>query len=193
MHFDKWRRYYDTWHTARPSTLPCTLHIPPEERDPLQTRFFCKFRWWRMEEPTGPGWSTSPADHRLLASFAPPVDTAFPTELRITPASQAIFAYLAGYSFCSDASASHLGSGESQLELLGAAEPTPVLLERLGWYSEAFSCALDEEWRGPSPPNPSVVDTTGQPAMLASLCAAYEPTLSLQHFSVILRAKSLPN
>ena len=174
-------RYYDTWHTARPSTLPCTLHIPPEERDPLQTRFFCKFRWWRMEEPTGPSWSTLAADNKLLASFAPPVDTAFPTELRITPASQAIYAYLAGYSFCRDGSASHISSesGESQLQLLGAAEPTPVLLERLGWYSEAFACALDEKWRGPSPPNPCVVNTTGQPAMLASLCAAYEPTLLL--------------
>jgi hypothetical protein len=148
-----------------------------------------------MEEPTGPGWSTLPADYKLLASFTPPVDTAFLTELRITPASRAIFAYLAGYSFCRDACASHLssGSGESQLELLGAAEPTSVLLKRLGWYSEAFSCALDEEWRGPSPPNPNVVDATGQPAMLASLCAAYEPTLFLQQFSVTLRAKLLHN
>jgi hypothetical protein len=171
-----WLRYYDTWHTARPSTLPCTLHLPPDKRDPLQTRFFCKFRWWRMEEPTAPGWSSlSPplGGREQLAPFAPPVDAAFPPELRITPATQAVFSYLTGHSSASSSSSSSADSPSEELQLLGAAEPTATLLDRLGWYSEAFSCALDEEWRGPSPPNPPVVEGAGQPAMLASLCAAY--------------------
>ena len=71
-----WLRYYDTWHTARPSTLPCTLHLPPDERDPLQTRFFCKFRWWRMEEPTAPGWSSLSPPLRLPAADAGGADIA---------------------------------------------------------------------------------------------------------------------
>ena len=62
--------YYDTWHTARPSTLPCTLHLPPDERDPLQTRFFAKFRFWRMEEPTSAVWEPQPLGRDMTGELS---------------------------------------------------------------------------------------------------------------------------
>ena len=49
-------RYYDMWHRATGSTLPDDMDTPIEDRDPSQTRWMSKFRFWRMEEPTGPTW-----------------------------------------------------------------------------------------------------------------------------------------
>jgi hypothetical protein len=41
--------FYDMWHRATGSSLPDDIDVPVGERDPAQTRWMSKFRFWRME------------------------------------------------------------------------------------------------------------------------------------------------
>ena len=49
--------FYDMWHRATGSSLPDDIDVPVGERDPAQTRWMSKFRFWRMEEPGAPSWA----------------------------------------------------------------------------------------------------------------------------------------
>ena len=87
-----WRsRYYDTWHRATSSTNEPDMHLAPVDRDPTDTRWMCKFRFWRMEEPSSPTWKHDP--HR---PFWAPVDSPFPEPLRLTPAVMSVFDWMTG-------------------------------------------------------------------------------------------------
>ena len=68
----------DTWHRATTSSLESDLFVPVEARNPEDTRWMCKFRFWRMEEPSRPTW-----DHDPERGFAPPVDVPFPDNLYV--------------------------------------------------------------------------------------------------------------
>ena len=63
--------FYDTWHRATSSTNESDMHLTPVDRDPTDTRWMCKFRFWRMEEPSRPTWLHDPD-----RAFEPPLDEA---------------------------------------------------------------------------------------------------------------------
>eukprot|EP01052_Picozoa_sp_SAG31_P024032 SAG31_NODE_2019_length_6660_cov_2.597775_6_plen_244_part_00 len=122
-----------------------------------------------MQEPTSRPWSTVSHVPRPI-TFDPPVDAEFPAELRITPASSAVFAYLTGHDVACRMDNRFLDSHNGDLDSAHIEQ----LLNRLTWYSEAFACGLQPAYVGPPPTNPKTVSDTNQPAMLASLCAAYQ-------------------
>lgn len=151
----------DTWHRATTSSLESDLFVPVEARNAEDTRHMCKFRFWRMEEPSAPTW-----DHNPERAFDPPVDAPFPDHLRITPATRSVFNWMTGHADCATAQY----DDESSLSGLS----TDALLERLAWYSDEWSVELKEDFlREGGPPNPPMAED-GQPAVLASLSAAYE-------------------
>ena len=65
------------------------MHLTPVDRDPTDTRWMCKFRFWRMEEPSRPTWLHDPD-----RAFEPPLDSPFPDEYRITPATKSVFSWM---------------------------------------------------------------------------------------------------
>jgi hypothetical protein len=122
----------------------------------------CKFRFWRMEEPSAPTW-----DHNPARAFDPPVDAPFPDHLRITPATRSVFNWMTGHADCAT---KHDPKADALSRL-----STDTLIQRLTWYSEEWSVELDAQFRrSTGPTNPHVTPETGQPAVLASLTAGYE-------------------
>ena len=149
--------FYDTWHRATSSTNESDMHLTPVDRDPTDTRWMCKFRFWRMEEPSRPTWLHDPD-----RAFEPPLDSPFPDEYRITPATKSVFNWMTGHQV------QPAPDGEA------AAVSTADLMERLGWFSPTWSIELKEQFRrGVPPPNPLLTET-GKPASLGAMCAAYE-------------------
>jgi hypothetical protein len=185
--------YYDTWHRATSSSLESDLFVPVEARNAEDTRHMCKFRFWRMyvlysphplvtstrqwciapltgqrvfvrirEEPSAPTW-----DHDPQRAFDPPVDAPFPDHFRITPATRSVFNWMTGHADCAT-------KHDTEVDALSGLS-TDTLIQRLTWYSDEWSVELQEQFRrGGGPANPPVTPETGQPAVLASLNAAYE-------------------
>lgn len=80
----------------------------------------CKFRFWRMEEPSRPSWAHDPT-----RAFDPPTDAPFREEYRITPATKSVFSWMTGHS----ADAAKPSPQE-------AAVSTAELMGRLSHYSD---------------------------------------------------------
>ena len=115
-----------------------------------------------QEEPSAPTW-----DHDPQRAFDPPVDAPFPDHFRITPATRSVFNWMTGHADCAT-------KYDTEVDALSGLS-TDTLVQRLTWYSDEWSVELQEQFRrGGGPPNPSVTPETGQPAVLASLNAAYE-------------------